>query len=118
MDRIADHFVNYLFDQYQGSMHVRRVASWIGMILKGISRSGAENIKFNRKRQLTFEYRGKKFKVRYNHQILKRGGIEIVEILPSRGTPDGEIIFQSGNLRDAEDIYLGLGRRLDQIIDR
>ena len=99
-------------------MHVHRVASWIGMILKGIERSGAEKINFNRTRQLTFEYRGKKFKVRYNHQIRRRGGIEIVEILPGRGTPDGEVVFQARNIRDAEDIYLGLGRLLDQVLDR
>ena len=118
MDRVADHFVNYLFDQYQGSMHVRRVASWIGMILKGIERAGATNIKFHRSRQLTFEYRDQRFKARYNHQIRNRGGIEIVEVLPGRGTPDGELVYQVGDLRDAEDIYLGLGRFLDQVVDR
>ena len=118
MDRVADHFVNYLFDQYHGSMHVRRVSSWIGMILKGIERAGATNIKFHRSRQLTFEYRDQRFKARYNHQIRNRGGIEIVEVLSGRGTPDGKLVYQAGNLRDAEDIYLGLGRLLDQVVDR
>ena len=117
MDRTADHFVNYLFDQYQGSRHVRRIASWIGLILKGIERSGAENISFSRKRQLTFRYRGHQFKARYNHKVGRRGGIEILEVLPGRGMPDGEIVFQAKNLRDADDIYIGLGRFLDDIVD-
>lgn len=26
-ERLSDHFVSYLFDQYQGARHVRRVAS-------------------------------------------------------------------------------------------
>lgn len=118
MDRIADHFVNYLFDKYKGTRHVRRVASWIGLILKGIERSGAENASFHRSRQLMFDYRGHRFKVRYNHQIKKRGGIEIVEILPGRGTPEGALIYQAGNLREAEDIYIGLGHMIDNTIDR
>ena len=67
MDRVANHFVNYLFDECQGSRHVRRVASWVGLILKGIERSGAENLTFHRTRQLTFDYKGQRFKARYNH---------------------------------------------------
>ena len=117
MDQVANHFVNYLFDQYQGSRHVRRVASWIGMILKGIERAGAANIRFHRSRQLTFEYKGQKFKARYNHSIPSRGGIEILEVLSGRGTPDGNLVYRAGNLKDAEDIYLNLSRFLDKTID-
>src|SRR5262249_39402797 len=29
VERLANYFVNYLFDRYQGSRHVRRVATWI-----------------------------------------------------------------------------------------
>lgn len=116
LDRIADHFVNYLFDQYQGTRHVRRVSSWIGLILKGIQRAGAENVTFHRARQLTFKYRGQMFKARYNHKIRSRGGIEIVQVLPGRGSPDGSIVLQVGNLREAEDAYLGLGRLMDVIV--
>ena len=35
-ERIADHFVNYLFAEYYGDRHVRRVASWVGLIVLGI----------------------------------------------------------------------------------
>ena len=41
-----------------------------------------------------------------------------MEVLPGRGTPGGEVVFQAGNLRDAEDIYLGLGRLFEHIGDR
>lgn len=118
LDRIANHFVNYLFDYYQGTLHVRRVATWIGLILKGIERAGAENIRLNRARQLLFNYRNRLFKARYNHQVGSRGGIEILEVLRGRGAPDGEIIFQIVNLQDAEEAYLSLQSGLDRLIDR
>ena len=115
MDRIADHFVNYLFDEYQGSRHVRRVASWVGLILKGIERAGADSVTF-RSRQLLFNYRNQRFKARYNHQIGNRGGIEILMVLPGRGLPDGPVVIQAGNLLQAEDVYLGLRPLMDRCI--
>jgi len=117
MERIAEYFVNYLFNHYQGVRHVRRVATWIGLILKGIERSGADNIRINRSRQLIFDYRDRPFKVRYNHQVGGRGGIEIVEILPGRGAPDGEIVFQAKNLQDSDDVYQKLNDILNNFID-
>ena len=33
VERVADHFVNYLFDTYRGSRHVRHVASWVGFLV-------------------------------------------------------------------------------------
>jgi len=112
MDRIADHFVNYLFDQYRGSRHVRRVAAWIGFILKAIERSDA-TVRINRERQLTFTYSGHRYKVRYRHNIRPRGGIEVVEMLPGRGSPDGRVVLLIASLQDAEDVYReGLSRAL------
>ena len=29
-ERLANGFVSYLFDEYQGTKHVHRVATWIG----------------------------------------------------------------------------------------
>ena len=116
MDRIADHFVNYLFDEYQGSRHVRRVASWVGLILKGIERAGTDSVTFHRSRQLLFNYRNQRFKARYNHQIGSRGGIEILMVLPGRGLPDGPVVIQAGNLLQAEDVYLGLRPLMDRCI--
>ena len=37
-ERIADHFVNYLFAEYYGDRHVRRVAFWVGLIVLGIEK--------------------------------------------------------------------------------
>ena len=34
VERLADYFVNYLFDEFQGTRHVRRVATWIGFLRK------------------------------------------------------------------------------------
>ncbi len=104
MDRMADHFVNYLFDQYRGARHVRRVAAWIGFVLKAIERAGA-TARINRQRQLVFERSGHRYKVRYRHQIRPRGGIEIVRVLPGRGAPDGEVLLRIASLQDAEDAY-------------
>ena len=59
---LADHFVNYLYDEYRGSRHVRRVASWIGLIVLGIERLAGTNWKVPRNRQLRFEYAGRRYK--------------------------------------------------------
>jgi hypothetical protein len=106
MDRIADHFVNYLFDQYRGARHVRRVAAWIGFVLTAIERAGA-TARINRQRQLVFERDGHRYKVRYRHDIRPRGGIEILKVLPGRGAPDGEILLRIASLGNAEDAYRG-----------
>lgn len=105
-ERLADHFVNYLFDTYKGSRHVRRVASWVGLIVKGI-----EKLKVNpyipRDRQLRFDYNGRTFKAKFNHNAggSRRGGIEIIEILPGRGSPEGKISRSITNLDEAAAFY-------------
>lgn len=35
---LADYFVSYLFTKYHGARHVRRIASWIGFIIKAIEK--------------------------------------------------------------------------------
>ena len=49
-ERFADHFVSYLFDQYQGSRHVRRVASWIGFIIIAVDKIAGGTLRQNRQR--------------------------------------------------------------------
>lgn len=66
-EKLADHFVNYLFEEYQGSRHVRRVASWAGLIILGIEKLSDGNWKIPRNRQIRFDYKGKSFKTKYNH---------------------------------------------------
>jgi hypothetical protein len=113
---LANQLVTYLFENYQGTNHVRRVASWIGFIAKAIESAGGE-MRINRSRQVQFAYRVHTFKVRYDHQIGARGGIEIVEVLPLQGQPDGAIVARITNLAEAEQIYHTLQAKLDDCVD-
>ena len=65
VERVADHFVNYLFDTYRGSRHVRHVASWVGFLVKAIDRASPGGFSRSRQRQLTFGYGWHTFKARY-----------------------------------------------------
>ena len=104
-DRVADHFVNYLFGGYQGSMHVRRVASWVGLLALAIDNLPKSRWWFSKTRQLMFEYKSRRFKVKYNHTIKPRGGIEIVEIEAKPGSPEIKTVVSIGSLKDAEAFY-------------
>lgn len=112
IEPLADHFVAYLFDRYKGTRHVRRVASWVGFILKAVEKAADGPIRQNRERQIVFRYSGRKFKARYNHRAGMRGGIDIVEVVPGQGAPDGEIVLRITNLTEAENAYLNLDRAL------
>jgi hypothetical protein len=102
---LADHFINYLYDEYRGSRHVRRVASWVGLVVLGIQRAAGNDWKVPRNRQMRFVYQGRSFKAKYNHQTGPRGGIEMVEVLEGRGSPEGRSVTSIANLREAEDFY-------------
>ena len=117
IEGVADRFVTYLFDNYQGTRHVRRVATWIGFLLKGIDRVAGRTLERSRTRQVTFQYRGHRFKARYNHKASRRGGIDIVEVLPGRGAPEGEVAVSVTSLDEAEAVYHSLKDRLDAFID-
>jgi hypothetical protein len=113
---LANHFVTYLFDEYKGSRHVRRVASWIGFIIKATERVAGASLRKNRSRQIVFEYRGHQFKAKYNHKTGARGGIDIVEVLPGRGSPEGGVAVKIESLAEAEEVYHSLEHRLDSYI--
>lgn len=102
---LADYFVSYLFTKYQGTRHVRRIASWIGFVIKGIERVVGANLHRSRSRQIRFDYHNRQFKVRYNHGAGNRGGIQIVEVLSGRGAPEGDVVVDIISLADAERIY-------------
>lgn len=116
IDRLANGFVDYLFDEYQGTNHVRRVATWIGFLLTAID-NAAEDLRLGRERQVKFEYRDHRFKARYNHQIGSRGGIEIVEVLKEPGEPDGGVIVEIADLHAAEAVYQTLPAILDEFVE-
>lgn len=104
-EQLSNHFVKYLYEQYRGNRHVRRVAAWVGLIVLGIQRVAGEDWKVPRNRQLRFEYQGRAFKVKYNHKVGKRGGIEVLEVLPGQGSPEGKQVAAIANLSEAEDFY-------------
>jgi len=116
VERLANQLVGYLFDQYKGSRHVRRVATWIGFLLKAIERASKGRVILSRSRQVVFKYRGYRFKVRYNHKAGSRGGIDIVESLDSQGRPDGSVAASITNLTEAQDVYESLEAKLDDCL--
>jgi len=101
-DRMADYFLTYLFKNRADDRHVRRVASWLDLIILGI-----ENVKDQwwlsqtRTRQLCFEISGKRYKARFNHKIGGRGGIEFVEVAKTKGQPDIRVARQIADLAEA-----------------
>lgn len=118
---LADQFISYVFTEYKGSRHVRRVASWIGFILKAAENVSDGTLRKEQRRQIMFEYKTYQFKVKYNHKIgggFSRGGVEIVEVLPRRGAPEGDAVLQVRNLSEAEDCYLTLKSRLDSLVKK
>src|ERR1017187_9483761 len=109
-EQVASYFVSYLFKNYPTNKHVRRVAAWIGFIVCGIGRIVGATWHIPKVRQLQFDYAGHQFKAKFNHKIgkgkaLDRGGIEIVEVFPGRGSPEGEVVISIATLREAEDFY-------------
>lgn len=117
LDRMADYFVNYLFDEYKGTRHVRRVAAWVGLIVLGIGRVADRDWKVPRSRQLEFVYRSRRFKAKYDHRVGARGGIRVVEVLPGRGSPEGDTVLEIASLRDAGSFYAEVRETLDEFID-
>jgi hypothetical protein len=108
-ERIADYFVTYLFTKYPDNKHVRRVASWVGLIVLGIDKLGDRRY-IPRNRQLRFDYDGRSFKAKFNHRAgtgtgFSRGGIDIVEIVEGRGSPEGKTVCSITNLQEAAAFY-------------
>jgi len=103
-ERMADEFVNYLYDEYQGARHVRRVASWLGLLVLGIGQI-KDRWWIPRTRQLFFEVGERRYKAKYNHTLGGRGGIEIVEVGLGRGAPEIASVVSITSLDDAARFY-------------
>jgi hypothetical protein len=103
--RLADHFCNYLFHEYQGhARHVERVSTWLGFLILGLAKLKVSWRPY-RSRQLVFERAGKRYKARYNHKIKPRGGIEFVEVANLPGVPDVSIVLTIASLAEAARFY-------------
>jgi len=101
---MADAFVNYLYDNYRGARHVRRVAAWFGLIVMGIAKV-KEEWRIPSSRQLMFDTKGRRYKVKYNHRLKPRGGIEIVEISKDRRPTEIGRVASFTNLLEAAKFY-------------
>jgi hypothetical protein len=99
-DRMTELFLAYLFKNRANDRHVRRVASWLGLLILGV-----EKIKdkwwLSHSRQLCFEIGSKRYKARFDHKIGQRGGIEFVEIAKTQGQPDIRVARQISDLASA-----------------
>lgn len=103
-DRMATVYLDYLFEEKSEARHVRRVASWLGLLILGI-----EKIKdrwwVSHTRQLCFEVGETRYKVKYDHGAGPRGGIEFVEVEAARGQREIAIVRTILNLDDAAEFY-------------
>lgn len=110
--------MGYLFDEYHGTRHVRRIASWVGFIIKALEKVVGLNFQLRRSRQMEFEYHGRQFKVKYVHRTkgCPRGGVQIIEVLAGRGAPEGNVVVEIGSLADAERVYQSLGQQLNAFL--
>ncbi len=103
VEQVSDHFVGYICEHKASARHVRRVASWIGFVIGGIDKV-ATGWGFNRERQFWFQVAdGTFYKVRYQHTLGSRGGIEILRM---NGNADGPTAVELKTLQDAETFYL------------
>ncbi len=113
---LANYYAGYLFEKYKGNRHVRRVSTWIGFLLKAIEHLPGVSFSKRRARQVGFVYKSRQFKARFNHHAGRRGGIDIVEVLLGRGSPEGEVVVSITSLDEAEDAYSNLQKALDRFI--
>jgi hypothetical protein len=105
-ERLATAFVDYLYDEYQGSRHIRRVAAWLGLLVLGVEKIKSGEWHIPRVRQLAFDVGDRRYKMRYDHHAGPRGGIEIVEIGKTQGAPEIAVAKIISSLADAEAFYL------------
>ncbi len=103
-ERMTEAVLAHLFRNNADNPHVRRVASWLGLLILGI-----EEIKdmwwVSHTKQLCFEFDGRRFEARYNHRLKPRGGIEIIEVGPKPGLPDIGVVKMISNLKDAAKFF-------------
>jgi len=116
IERLTYYYVNYIVKNHSDSYHIRRIVSWVPLILKGIDKLPGAAPECLRIRQASFSYKNKKFKARYNHKIGSRGGVEIIEVLPGPGSPDGKTVLEIKNFSDAEKCYNSFQNTINNFI--
>jgi hypothetical protein len=103
-DILCRYFTGLICDtpQFRSSRKIRQVLPWIGFVVGALRFVG--DLDVSHKRQLTFVYADRKFKVKFQHAGLQ-SGIRIVEVLPGQGSPEGGDVFFIRSLKDAEQFY-------------
>jgi hypothetical protein len=103
-ERMAEISLAKLFRNRTDSPQLRRVASWLGLLVLGV-----EKIKdrwwVSHTKQLCFEFDGRRFEARYNPRLEPHGGIEIVEVEAKSGKPDISVAKAISNLKDAAKFF-------------
>lgn len=106
-ERFTIRFLDYLYDNYRGQRHIKRMAPSIGPIVWKIHQIAQPSL--NRIRQVKFSYRNHTFKGRYSHH--QGGQLEIVETI---GRRDSRTVLRIRNLTEA--METDLRAVLDQFI--
>jgi hypothetical protein len=103
-ERMAEAYLTYLFGKKADSLHLRRVAPWLGLLILGVEKL-KDRWWVSRSKQLCFEFNGRRFKARYNRHLKPHGGIEIVEIETKSGLPDIGVAKVISNLKEAAKFF-------------
>ena len=101
-EKVTEHFVAYICENKPDARHVRRVAGWLGFVVGGIDRL-ADDWGFMHERQFWFTVGSRKYKIRFNHRIGFRGGLQIVEMADWR--TDGRVALELRSQEEAEEFY-------------
>lgn len=101
-EMVCNHFMQYMFANTK-ARHVQRVAAWVGFLVAAIE-IRKDDWAFRHTRQFVFSVGNDWYKVRYNHAVGTRGGIQIVEL--ADGRTDGNVVKEFKTLDNVEDFYL------------
>jgi hypothetical protein len=99
-EQVCDKFVGYICENKATARHVRRIASWLGLVIYGIDQI-ADDWNFHYTRLFQFTSAGVTYTVRYIHKspTLPRGGLQIEE------ASSYHVVLELRSLADAKAFY-------------
>jgi len=103
-DRMAEVYLAYLFNNKANNRHIRRVASWLGLLILGIAKI-KDKWWVSHTRQLCFEVNGRRFKAKFKHTPRPGGGIHFIEIARTHGQPEISTVKVITNLKEAAKFF-------------
>ena len=105
-EHVANTFAAYMRDNIERP-HVFRVTTWLGMLILAIDKVKTDWW-ISTPRQLFFSAVSYdtnpegRYKVRFNHSIRPRGGLEIIEVGTGRGQAELGVVATFASLSDVE----------------